>query len=107
MARFEWLWADARAKVALAWLVLVLFVAVTAPLIAPHDPIDQNLTNVLAGPSGSHLLGTDDVGRDFFSRLLNGARVSLFGSFLAVTVALTLGVPVGLLAWLWVKPRVP
>lgn len=98
MARFEWLWADTRAKVALAWLILVLFVAVTAPLIAPHDPIDQNLTNVLAGPSGSHLLGTDDVGRDFFSRLLNGARVSLFGSFLAVTVALTLGVPVGLLA---------
>lgn len=98
MARFEWLWADTRAKVALAWLILVLFVAATAPLIAPHDPIDQNLTNVLAEPSGSHLLGTDDVGRDFFSRLLNGARVSLFGSFLAVTVALTLGVPVGLLA---------
>ncbi len=98
MARFEWLWADTRAKVALAWLIIVLFVAVTAPVIAPNDPIEQNLTNVLAEPSGSHLLGTDDVGRDFFSRLLHGARVSLFGSFLAVTVALTLGVPVGLLA---------
>lgn len=98
LARVDWLWADTRAKVALAWIVLVLLVAVTAPLIAPSDPIDQDLTNVLGGPSGAHWLGTDDVGRDFFSRLLYGARVSMFGSFLAVTVALVLGVPVGLIA---------
>jgi peptide/nickel transport system permease protein len=97
-SRFDFLWADTRAKVALAWIVLVVFVAVFAPLVAPSDPIAQDLTNVLGGPDGSHWLGTDDVGRDFLSRLLYGARVSLFGSFLAVFVALLLGVPVGLVA---------
>lgn len=97
LARFDWLWADTRAKVASTWILIVLVVAVTAPLIAPADPIDQNLTNVLGGPSSSNWLGTDDVGRDFFSRLLYGARVSMFGAFLAVSVALVLGVPVGLL----------
>ena len=96
--RFDWLWADTRAKVALAWLLLVLFVSVSAPFLAPADPVQQDLANVLGTPSGEHWLGTDDVGRDFFSRLLYGARVSMFGSFLAVTVSLLLGVPVGLLA---------
>jgi peptide/nickel transport system permease protein len=98
LEKLEWLWADTRAKVALGWIVLVLVVAVFAPLLAPADPIEQELLNVLSGPSGDHLLGTDDIGRDFFSRLLYGARVSMFGSFLAVTVSMVLGIPVGLLA---------
>jgi peptide/nickel transport system permease protein len=62
------------------------------------EPDRAELTNVLGGPSSAHWLGTDNVGRDFFSRLLYGARVSMFGSFLAVTVSLVLGVPVGLIA---------
>jgi peptide/nickel transport system permease protein len=94
----DWLWADTRAKVALGWIVLVLFIAVFAPLLAPADPVDQNLRNILSGPSLDNLLGTDDIGRDFFSRLLYGARVSMFGSFLAVAVSLAIGVPIGLLA---------
>jgi peptide/nickel transport system permease protein len=98
LERIDWLWADTRAKIALGWIVLVLFIAVAAPLLAPSDPVEQDLTNVLGTPSGDHWLGTDDVGRDFLSRLLYGARVSMFGSFLAVTVSLVLGVPVGLLA---------
>ncbi|MDH4144941.1 MAG: ABC transporter permease [Acidimicrobiia bacterium] len=96
--KFDFLWADTRAKVALSWILLVVVVAILAPLIAPHDPIEQDLTNVFQGPSGSHLLGTDDIGRDFFSRLLYGARVSMFGSFLAVFVAMLIGIPVGLAA---------
>jgi len=98
LERLDWLWADTRAKVAFAWMVLVVFVAVFAPLLAPADPNDQGLAEVFGGPSWSHLLGTDDVGRDFFSRLLYGARVSLFGAFLAVGVSIVIGVPVGLLA---------
>ncbi len=98
LARLDWLWADTRARVALAWILLVLFVAVFAPLLAPADPIEQNLRSILAEPSAEHLLGTDDIGRDFFSRLLYGARVSMFGAFLAVTVSMILGIPVGLIA---------
>ena len=96
--RFDWLWADTRAKVALAWILIVLFIAVFAPLIAPTDPNEQNLLSVLAEPSGENLLGTDDIGRDFFSRLLYGARVSMFGAFLAVFVSMIIGIPIGLAA---------
>jgi len=98
LARLDWLWADTRAKLALAWIVVVVFVAIFAALLAPADPIEQDLRNVLGGPSWDHLLGTDDIGRDYFSRLLYGARVSMFGSFLAVAVSMVLGIPVGLLA---------
>ena len=98
LEKFDWLWADTRAKVALAWMFVVLFVAVFAPLIAPADPIEQNLRSVLVGPSSDYLLGTDDIGRDFFSRLLYGARVSMFGAFLAVVVSMAIGIPVGLIA---------
>ncbi len=98
LERFDWLWADTRAKVALGWILVVLFVAVLAPILAPVDPNEQDLLNVLGEPSADHLLGTDDIGRDFFSRLLYGARVSMFGSFLAVLVSMVIGVPVGLVA---------
>ncbi len=98
LQRWDWLWADTRAKVASAWILVVLVVAVFAPLLAPADPLEQNLRSILAEPSGENLLGTDDIGRDFFSRLLYGARVSMFGAFLAVTVSMILGIPIGLLA---------
>lgn len=98
LERFDWLWADTRAKVASAWMLLVIVVAVFAPLLAPADPIEQNVTQVFQPPSAAQLLGTDDVGRDFFSRILYGARVSLFGAFLAVAVSLVFGIPTGLLA---------
>ena len=98
LERFDWLWADTRAKVALGWILVVLFVAVFASLIAPAEPNEQDLLNVLGEPSAEHLLGTDDIGRDFFSRLLFGARVSMFGSFLAVAVSMVIGIPVGLIA---------
>ncbi len=98
LQKFDWLWADTRAKVASAWILIVLFVAVFAPFLAPADPIEQNLRSILTEPSGGNLLGTDDIGRDFFSRLLYGARVSMFGAFLAVAVSMVIGIPVGLVA---------
>src|SRR6058998_2500868 len=85
--------------------VLVLVgVALAAPLIAPYDPIRQSLRGRLAAPTlagadgKAHLLGTDHLGRDVFSRAIYGARVSLLVGFAAVVVGGIIGVTLGLLA---------
>jgi peptide/nickel transport system permease protein len=80
------------------FLLVVVVMAVLAPLIAPYDPIAQDLPNALQGPSAAHWLGTDDLGRDVLSRIMYGARVSLWASLQSVGVALLLAVPIGLLA---------
>jgi peptide/nickel transport system permease protein len=88
----------AGATVSLLFLCMVALLSLAAPLIAPYSPTAQDLTNTLAESSSAHWLGTDDLGRDVLSRLIHGAAASLFSSFLAVGVAVVLGVPVGLLA---------
>ena len=80
------------------FLIVVLAVAVAAPMIAPSDPNVQSLLSAFAGPSGGHLLGTDDLGRDILSRLVYGSRTSLLGPALVVAVALLVGIPLALLA---------
>ncbi len=80
------------------YLVLLVLAALLAPVLAPYDPVKQDLSSVLAGPSGSHWLGTDTLGRDVLSRLLFGIEPSLLNSLAAVTVFLALGVPFGILA---------
>jgi peptide/nickel transport system permease protein len=77
--------------------VLVLM-AILAPLIAPYDPIKQDLTATLAGPSARHLLGTDQLGRDVLSRLIYGARIDLRVGFLAVLFPFCIGTLLGCLA---------
>ena len=84
--------------VAAAYLVLLVLAGVLAPVLAPYDPAEQDLSNVLGGPSGSHWLGTDTLGRDVLSRLLYGIEPSLVNSLIAVAVFLVLGVPLGILA---------
>ncbi|MFE7277820.1 dipeptide/oligopeptide/nickel ABC transporter permease/ATP-binding protein [Streptomyces sp. NPDC057623] len=89
-----------KQRVAMAGAVVLLLVtlaAVLAPLIAPYDPLAQNLEALLQGPSGSHWLGTDALGRDVLSRLLYAARVSLPAALLALGVAVAIGVPCGLI----------
>ena len=86
------------ALVALGFIVVVILIAIFAPLVAPYDPLDQDLRNTLQGPSGSHLLGTDELGRDVLSRMIFGTRVSLLAALQAVGIAILLGVPPGLLA---------
>lgn len=82
----------------LAILVVIIGLALLAPVIAPQDPIQQNLMDTLQGPSGAHLLGTDQLGRDVFSRLLHGARVDLRIGFLAVLIPFVVGSILGAIA---------
>jgi peptide/nickel transport system permease protein len=77
-----------------ALLVAVIF----APLVAPYDDAQQDIVKRLQGPSGSHPLGTDHLGRDLLSRLIFGARVALGVAFPAVLAALLLGLLLGLAA---------
>jgi ABC-type dipeptide/oligopeptide/nickel transport system permease subunit len=88
-----------RVTVAAA-LVLVLFlVALFAPFLSPHDPIAVNADDAYLRPlSPGHLLGTDELGRDLFSRMLWGARVSLPVAFVAVAVGLVAGGLIGLVS---------
>jgi peptide/nickel transport system permease protein len=79
-------------------VVVVAVGAVFAPLLAPYGPITQDPAHTLAGSSGAHLLGTDDLGRDIFSRLLFGARTSLIVGLASVTFALAFGTILGTLA---------
>jgi len=72
--------------------------AVLAPSITPYDPIQQDLNNNLLGPSSEHWLGTDQLGRDVFSRLIYGARIDLQVGFLAVFFPFCLGTVLGSLA---------
>lgn len=81
-----------------ALLALLLLVAVLAPWIAPHSPLKTNMSNTLAPISGTHWLGTDQFGRDVFSRILLGTQVSLKVAFAVVALSLTAGTLVGALA---------
>lgn len=86
------------AMVALGILVFLVLVAIFAPVLAPFDPDATNLRNTFAGISSEHWLGTDQLGRDVFSRLIFGTRVSLSAAVQAVVVALLLGLVPGLVA---------
>ena len=88
--------AQRGAMVGLAWIVVLIFVAFFSPLVTWHNPTSQNLLNTFARPSWGHLLGTDDLGRDVYSRLVYGARVSLQVSFEVVGISLALAIPIGI-----------
>lgn len=82
----------------LAVVVIMILVAVLAPLIAPHDPYATDVPNRLSGPSATHLLGTDQIGRDVLSRVIYGARVSLLVGLLSVALSAIVGTAFGITA---------
>jgi peptide/nickel transport system permease protein len=86
------------AVLGLVVIVLLLLIAICAPLIAPYDPIQQGWTSIRKPPSLQHWFGTDESGRDLFSRVVFGARASLLAGVVSVSIAVGLGVPIGLLA---------
>ena len=85
--------AIAGAVIAAIWLVVAIF----APLIAPYDPLAQTFAS-LQSPSLDHPFGTDELGRDVLSRVIWGARISLYVGVISVTMAVLIGVTLGLLA---------
>jgi ABC-type dipeptide/oligopeptide/nickel transport system permease subunit len=89
-----------RRVVAVGVLVIAMLVvtALLAPVIVPHDPYEQELSTRLAPPSATHILGTDELGRDVLSRLIYGARISLLVGIVAITIAGTIGMALGLIA---------
>jgi len=90
-----------RSRTAVAGLVVILviiFMAVFASVIAPHDPYDPAPRNILQSPSRDHLMGTDAIGRDLFSRIIYGSRVSLQVGIISVGIAAVVGVTLGVIA---------
>jgi peptide/nickel transport system permease protein len=81
-----------------AVMVIFLLMAIFAPLIAPYDPLSQNLTQKFAPPSASHPFGQDELGRDILSRVIYGARISLTAGLAAVAIATGVGTVIGLVA---------
>lgn len=89
---------DKRITLGLILLALFLVAALFAPLLAPYDPFDQQLKEGLASSSAEHPLGQDKLGRDLLSRILYGARISLWVGVATVTISLTIGCLVGAMA---------
>jgi peptide/nickel transport system permease protein len=92
------LFAYRRAKVLGVVLVVVSLLGIVGSMFAPYDPNEQDLRNGFASPSGAHWLGTDFLGRDLFSLLLYGIKLTMLAGFQAVLVGVAIGVPLGLFA---------
>ena len=89
---------DPRAWFGVAVVVLIVLLAVLAPLVSHGDPLAIDLVNQLQGPSRQHWLGTDIQGRDVWARLVYGSRISLSAGIISQAIALTLGLTLGLTA---------
>jgi peptide/nickel transport system permease protein len=86
------------ALIGAAIIVIIVLAAVFAPLLAPSDPLATDLAQQALPPGAHHLLGTDKLGRDIFSRIVYGARTSITIGFVAVGIAITIGTAIGLVA---------
>jgi peptide/nickel transport system permease protein len=89
------LWRNRLASVGAGMVLILLLVAVLAPVIARYDPVKQNYREMLQGPSAAHYFGTDKFGRDIWSRVVWGAQRSAIISVLAVLAGIIGGVPLG------------
>src|SRR5690606_31466964 len=78
--------------------VLLILVAAFAPLLATHDPVDRNIADRLQGPSSEYWFGTDNHGRDIYSRVVYGARTSLFVGVGTVALGTTSGALLGMIS---------
>lgn len=90
--------SDPLGLLGLCLVILMVVSALGASIFAPYDPIQLNIMDRLQGPSANHLLGTDQLGRDLFSRVLFGGQVALKVAFLTIGLALIVGIVLGLIA---------
>jgi ABC-type dipeptide/oligopeptide/nickel transport system permease subunit len=89
---------DRGASVSVVMIAILVIIAILAPLIAPFDPTAQDVAAALKPPGWSHVLGTDDFGRDVLSRIIYGTRPALEVGLLSVALAACVGTPFGLFA---------
>src|SRR5690242_18239519 len=94
----QWLRRKPAGAVSLLLVILLLLLAIFAGRIAPYDPLVQEYSAVLEAPSRAHLMGTDNLGRDIFSRIVFGARISLAVGVAAVVIGTFAGSAAGLLS---------
>ncbi len=87
-----------RAVVGGIVLFVIIFLAIFAPYVTPYDPVKQNIRNRLQGPSREHIFGTDQFGRDTYTRVVYGARLSLRVGFSSILIAIVVGCLLGLVA---------
>ena len=87
-------------RVAFVLLLIIVLAALFAPWISPYDPIKPDFNAARQPPSLRHALGTDDIGRDMFARILVGARVSLMAAITPLSISVVIGLPLGLLSGL-------
>jgi peptide/nickel transport system permease protein len=86
------------AMVGLVVVILFIGAALFAPWLAPFDPVETSWSAIRQAPSAAHWFGTDDIGRDVFSRIVWGTRASLLAGVVAVSIAVAVGVPIGMTA---------
>ena len=85
-------------KICFVVLILFIVLALLCPILTPYDPYTQNPAQALASPSSEHILGTDNLGRDLFTRVMYGARISMCTGLLSSLWGMLLGVTLGLIA---------
>ena len=85
-------------KISIAFIIMILLFALFAPFIARYNPSAVDTSAILAGPSGAHIFGTDTLGRDIFSRIVYGSRISLSIGIIAVGIAVLIGLFFGSIA---------
>ena len=86
------------AMVGLGITIIIILVAIFAPLIAPFDYASQNLDHKVMGPSAEHIFGTDHLGRDVFSRVIYGSRIAIMVGLVVVSIEAGIGITLGLIA---------
>lgn len=92
------LWRHKGGAFALATVLLFVLLAVFGRWVAPYDPNTGELTSMLAGPSAGHWFGTDELGRDTLSRVIDGSRIAILVAFLSVAMSMMAGVAIGVVA---------
>lgn len=86
------------ARLGLYTILGIVAIAILAPVLSPYEPMEQILEDSLQGPSAKHFFGTDDLGRDIFTRVLYGSRIALMVGVIVISIGMTFGVTIGVIA---------